>query len=325
MSFVTSNMGLITWDQGADPYDHAQLASNWIAVDTHDHSTGRGRQVPSAGIVDAAITSAKIADGAVIPTKIPDASITQAKLAVNSVGSAQIIDGSVGAPEILDGSVGVAELDPNIVPLGTVIAWYRPNTGVSLPGGGWEVCDGRAWNTVSNAWGVSAGFMPDLRNKFILGAALTNIGTGFTQNPDIGMAGGTHSNDLTHGHTVNAHSHTVNAHSHVITADGNHFHYYGSDNGSLTPPANPVGPTVQSIANRGNDNYQTAAAVAEAFAYKNHNHYGNTSLTPDHTHGGSTGNATPGTDSQSPGTNSQLGIQDNRPAYVGLLYIMRVR
>lgn len=318
-------MGLIAWDQGADPYDHSQLASNWIAVDTHDHTAGRGRQVPSGGIADGAVTSAKILDGAVTPTKIPDASIVQAKLANNSVGSAQIQDGSVGAAEIQDGSVSYTELDTNILPLGTVIAWYRPNTGVSLPGGGWEVCDGRAWSAVSNAWGVSTGFMPDLRNKFILGAALTNIGTGYTQNPDIGMSGGSHSNDLTHSHTVNAHSHTVNSHTHAISADGTHYHYYGDDNGRLVPPAIPTGPTQQSRANRGNDNYATAVAVAEAFAYQDHIHYGNTSQTPDHTHGGATGGATAGTDSQSPGTNTQLGVTENRPAYVGLLYIMRVR
>jgi len=326
MSFVTSNMGLVTWDQGTDPYDHAQLSSNWVAVDGHDHTPGRGRQVPSAGIADGAITSTKILDGAVVASKIPDASITQAKLANNSVGSAQIIDGSVGSAEILDGSVGVAELDPNILPLGTVIAWYRPNTGISLPGGGWEVCDGRAWSAVSNAWGVSTGFMPDLRNRFVLGAGTTNIGTGYTQNPDIGMTGGTHSNDLTHSHTVNAHSHTVAAHSHTISADGVHYHYYDDTNGRLIPPATPTLPQQQSQANRGNANYQTAVpGVPEAFAYQDHSHYGNTANSGNHSHGGATATATAGTDTQAPGTNSQLGVTDNRPAYVGLLYIMRVR
>lgn len=56
-------MGLHIWDQVADPYDHTQLADNWDLIDAHDHSPGRGVQIPTEGIADGAITHAKLASG----------------------------------------------------------------------------------------------------------------------------------------------------------------------------------------------------------------------------------------------------------------------
>jgi hypothetical protein len=54
-------MGLRIWDALSDPYDHNQLADNWSKVDFHDHTPGRGVQIPTEGIADGAITSAKMA------------------------------------------------------------------------------------------------------------------------------------------------------------------------------------------------------------------------------------------------------------------------
>lgn len=326
MSYLTSNMGLVAWDQGTDPYDHAQLSNNIILVDAHDHTTNKGKRIPTAGLEDQAVTTAKIADGNVTPAKIPDDSITAQQLAPNAVGTVEIQNASVTAAKLAAGSITGAALDPEFLPIGTVISWYRPNTGVALPSGAWEVCDGRNWSSISNVWSVTTGTIPDLRNKFILGAATTNLGTGVTQNPDIGQAGvTTHTTSVAHSHTVNSHSHTVVSHAHSINPDGTHYHYFGEDNGKLTPPTAPTGPTQMSKASRGNDNYATASPAAEAFAYKDHTHYGNTSQAPDHSHGGTTTAASPSTDSQAPGTDSQLGTLDKRPAYVGLLYIMKVR
>jgi hypothetical protein len=74
-------MSLNVWDQLSDPYDHNQLANNWAKVDQHDHSSGKGLQVPTAGIQDGAVTAAKLAPGAIPTFSIPDGSITKAKLA----------------------------------------------------------------------------------------------------------------------------------------------------------------------------------------------------------------------------------------------------
>lgn len=56
---MTPRMSLKVWNAGSDPYDHEQLADNFLKLDIHDHSQGRGTQIPSAGIVDGAITVQK--------------------------------------------------------------------------------------------------------------------------------------------------------------------------------------------------------------------------------------------------------------------------
>src|SRR4051794_15034488 len=159
--FVTLNMGLRAWDQGGDPYSHDDLGNNFQALDVHDHTPGRGVQLPSAALQDLAVTLAKLADGSVSTGKLQDLAVTLGKLAANSVDATKIVDGSVGTNELADGSVTPTKLDPNFLPLGTVIAWYRPDTSIPLPAGGWEVCDGRAWSTITNAWGWSTGNIPD--------------------------------------------------------------------------------------------------------------------------------------------------------------------
>jgi hypothetical protein len=48
-------MGLYTWNKPLDPYDYVQLTDNWNRVDYHDHTPGRGVQIPSAGIAPGAV------------------------------------------------------------------------------------------------------------------------------------------------------------------------------------------------------------------------------------------------------------------------------
>lgn len=83
---TTPNMSLTAWDQATDPYDHNQLATNWAIVDQHDHTTGKGVQIPTAGIQDGAITAAKIAPGAIPAFTIPNGSVTKAMLAPGVLG-----------------------------------------------------------------------------------------------------------------------------------------------------------------------------------------------------------------------------------------------
>lgn len=73
--FVSPSMSLSVASNSADPYDHNALAINWLRLDQHDHSFGRGVQISTAGIQDNAITTAKIAPG----------SVTSAQLASNIV------------------------------------------------------------------------------------------------------------------------------------------------------------------------------------------------------------------------------------------------
>ena len=61
MAFTSAKMGLRIWNLLTDLYDHTQLADNWAKVDYHDHSPGKGVQIPTEGIADAAITGPKLA------------------------------------------------------------------------------------------------------------------------------------------------------------------------------------------------------------------------------------------------------------------------
>lgn len=61
-------MGLTIWNQTSDPYDHDQLADNWMKVDYHDHTPGRGIQIPTEGIADRSITPIKLAASLPDPT-----------------------------------------------------------------------------------------------------------------------------------------------------------------------------------------------------------------------------------------------------------------
>lgn len=60
MAFTSAKMGLKIWNLLTDLYDHVQLADNWAKVDYHDHSPGKGVQIPTEGIADAAVTAAKL-------------------------------------------------------------------------------------------------------------------------------------------------------------------------------------------------------------------------------------------------------------------------
>jgi hypothetical protein len=95
MAQIDPMMGLRLWTQGLDPYDHDQLATNFSKLALHDHTPGRGVQIPTEGIFDGAITTAKLVDGAVTTAKIGDLQVTNAKLAAGSTVQAGNIDPAV--------------------------------------------------------------------------------------------------------------------------------------------------------------------------------------------------------------------------------------
>lgn len=89
MAFTSPKMALRIWNLLGDLYDHEQLADNLMRLDQHDHTDGRGVQIPTEGIADGAITNAKLSS---VLTATPlDASVTAAKLApalASSIGRA---------------------------------------------------------------------------------------------------------------------------------------------------------------------------------------------------------------------------------------------
>ena len=77
-------MGLLVPAVGDTDYP-SSVSSSFTSVDNHDHTSGKGVQIPSQGIQDSAVTSGKISNGAVIDTKLATDSVTTAKIAANAV------------------------------------------------------------------------------------------------------------------------------------------------------------------------------------------------------------------------------------------------
>ena len=313
-------MNLTLWDDLDDPYDHNELVQNWNKVDSHDHTNGKGAQLPTEALQDEAVTNDKLA---------PD-----------SVTTVEILNHTILAEDLADGAVGVDQIDPAalaaIVPLGIVASWFRPNLALAIPTG-WKVCDGSVVPEGEHGWGVGGVTLPNLVNRFILGAALTGTGTTPNTPPVESAAGGSHIQTFPHTHTVNDHSHVVNAHAHTVDAHSHvgpvHAHGIGHDGGHTH---------FTHEAWRGNSNVHavhpgSGDAYDENFAFQRHGH--TLDAAGLHNHGGATGVAAgtteasaPGTSSVSPGTsavglttNSTNGGGDIRPAFVGLLYIIKVR
>lgn len=81
------------------------LAIAMLLVDLHDHTTGKGVQIPTAGIADAAITAAKLASGVVAASGTQELStpgtvdLTKRTIRLSSNGTLDAItlgDGTVG-------------------------------------------------------------------------------------------------------------------------------------------------------------------------------------------------------------------------------------
>lgn len=85
MATTLPNMGLIKWNSTSDYFSHTQLAANFQYLDDHDHSSGKGLQIPTGGIATGAITGAKIATNAVTASHITDGTITGVKLVTNTI------------------------------------------------------------------------------------------------------------------------------------------------------------------------------------------------------------------------------------------------
>jgi hypothetical protein len=193
MAFITPKMSLKVWNSEADPYDHEQLADNFLKLDQHDHSFGKGTQIPASGLAPGAVTGDKIAPG--------------------SIGGPQVLNSSITSDHIVDGTITLVDLAPEVLPAGLIIPFALPVTaGVSEPTG-WLLANGqevlkttysRLWDAFGNThlYGTpidSTKFkLPDLAQRFPLGRGGSRV---------IGDSGGA----FTHRHTIPNHTHTGTA------------------------------------------------------------------------------------------------------------------
>jgi hypothetical protein len=77
---VTPNMGLTTWPNLSDVFNHTQLAANFTALDTHDHTSTKGVQVGVGGLAPLTVGTGQLQDQSVATTKLADLGVTTAKL-----------------------------------------------------------------------------------------------------------------------------------------------------------------------------------------------------------------------------------------------------
>jgi hypothetical protein len=68
---TTPSMGLKRWDQPNDIFSYVELSDNFALLDAHDHTSGKGVQIPTAGIANLAVDATKLADNSVTNNKVP--------------------------------------------------------------------------------------------------------------------------------------------------------------------------------------------------------------------------------------------------------------
>jgi hypothetical protein len=318
------NMSLKIWDDLDDPYDHNELAANWQAVDEHNHTPGRGVQIPTAGIEDNAITNAKVA---------PDA-----------ITTAEILNYTILAEDLADGIIGINHFSnavfETLAPLGMVVPWFRPTTSVPLPPG-WVIANGQTVAPANHSWGGGGSVtVPDLRNRFVLGAATDGVDNTSLPNSAPSEAtsssiryGGANVKALNHSHTVpghthsvSAHSHTVGAHNHGIISDGNHSHGMRSRMNGWEQGGHNFRDILGTI-------YSNNLQSLYVGGFNQGQYDDAVPVSGAHAHSGATGLSSPfatdvatATTSSTPVTTDGVNqAQDIRPNYVGLLYIIKVK
>src|SRR5688500_11762674 len=73
---TTPSMGLKRWDQPNDVFSYTELSDNWAKVDAHDHTSGKGVQIPTSGLANLAVTTSKLAGNSVDGSKILSNAVT---------------------------------------------------------------------------------------------------------------------------------------------------------------------------------------------------------------------------------------------------------
>lgn len=330
MTSITGNMGLTIWDSLASQFDFTDLEDNFIAIDKHDHSPERGVQISTLGLANNAVTQSKLAPLSVGTAQLQAGAITDETIAERTITGDKLAEGAI-TPDLLEaGSITFAQLDPNVIPLGYVAMWWRPPGSAAVPGGVWEIMDGRAWSSIENAWDLTSGNIPNMIDAFAMG-------TGTTSGVGIGNTGGSSTASLAHSHTVEAHTHNVPMHGHVINPDGLHWHtFMGGGNLATRQNAVPVAtifltswPNGNSVSVNSYTAYFPPGSSTEIQDYEGFSDDFNVKMDEDgsHSHGGATqSNGNFATGDAAPTTDTQLsGETDITPPYVGLCYIMKVR
>lgn len=163
-----------------------------LALNSHDHSTTPGAQIPSGGLANNSVTGSKIATGAVSNTKLAADSVTVDKIAANAVGASEIIAGAVGKSEInsaiagsgLSGGSGAAlavRVDNSTIEIASDILRLKDSgiTPDKIAPRGREIYvpvsalhNFSATEMIEGGWGYCLAFDKDVANSIYCGLAL---------------------------------------------------------------------------------------------------------------------------------------------------------
>jgi hypothetical protein len=238
------------WDLGTDRYNNSDLVLNWDKIDEivggADGDTGQS----SSTAYPTGKDSTWLGSTSTLPAT--------PHYPGNDYGS---VSQQVGARTLYSIAAG---LNYNDVPLGTVVAWWRPvadpsnnNPALKVPSG-WVICDGRTIPASQHSFGTNTPItLPDLINKTVVGSTTTQgasattsyvneptqaakpldgasygPGLGYDSGKETGAAkSGTNAiRDISHNHGSG--SLLIPNHRHVISA---HYHNVGSHTHSLAP------------------------------------------------------------------------------------------
>ena len=200
----------------------------------------------------------------------------------------------------------VASVLESAVPIGSITMWSGNSSNIPS---GWLLCNGQAisrttyetlYTLQGNVFGAGDGSttfnLPDMRDRFVVGA-----GNAYSSNSQ----GGANSNNIAHTHTVNAHTHTF----------GNHTHSGGS---------------LLALVNFQNDRaymqstpYSWSADLANYTGASHSNTFISSRGAQVVGTTGSGGAGTTSSNGSSTGSGGSASL-DNRPPYIGLLYIIKV-
>jgi len=359
---TTENLGLVAWDTEQDDFEHGALTENWIRIDEHDHTgvlngaefddegnllkgnwetNGRGPGITTSAIKPFQVVKYLIALGAVGHKQIGVEEVWPENLKDEAVENRHVKQETLqGHEKLVEHSVDVTRLDPNILPVGSVMNWYRLSGSGNTPGDLWEVMDGRSWaqinkeakerELVGNRLGPGeteyegAGTIPDLRERFIRGTTVARS--------DGTHTGGNASVDLAHSHvtpiTSLEHVHLIAAHLHGIALDGKHHHTFeGGHQLGSRKNAFSINTTIEG-----------KTTILQSAYLEEFNEGGNSASAPmdqngEHSHGGVTGfspafntnGATSWAGGSEIGTDTALEGVETTPPFLELVCVMRVR
>jgi len=116
---------------GTDIFKKEDLQTLALAVDNHDHTTGKGLPITGA-IPPGSITSTMIADGTIQATDIASGTITGTQIANGAITTTQIADGTIATADLANNAVTNAKLGTdtarlNLLTNGGFEIWQRGN------------------------------------------------------------------------------------------------------------------------------------------------------------------------------------------------------